>query len=342
MSSKLTEITESSPSTSPPSVLCGYGVFSELSSPSMASSRHFDPSQTYDSYKAVEVLYPACTECLARGKDCFQHYNPQSSKCHYCFIGKRPCFCTGVPTSNVRRYLWSRKGGPFGKEFPVPEAPTPNGTSGYSHFTGSRQWDVARWTNFGGPIPVGGRPIYSSPEVPISKINAEVVVKRIRRISDSPTDPDAEGSDEFDGEEVVVVPHSVDHQSSTSSSQPIANRFQSQVIPSTPRSFQPVIASIPPASPSSSHARPALNQAVRPSPNQQPTKSPITASQQLQPMASSSRRRDGLSSLPFPAAQLFQRRDHWPIQITREDPNAASEKQEAVARVFRRGDYVCK
>ncbi|MBW0580569.1 hypothetical protein O181_120284 [Austropuccinia psidii MF-1] len=82
MCSKLTELNESSPSAPPPSVLCGSGVFSRLSSPSMASSGHFDPYQTYDSYKAVEVLDPACTECLARGKDSFQDYNPQSSKCH--------------------------------------------------------------------------------------------------------------------------------------------------------------------------------------------------------------------------------------------------------------------
>ncbi|MBW0576617.1 hypothetical protein O181_116332 [Austropuccinia psidii MF-1] len=167
MSSKLTELTESSPSAPPPSVLCGSGIFSQLSSPSMASFGHFDPSQTYDSYKA----------------------------CHYCFIGRRPCCCTGVPTSNVRRYLWSRKDGPFGKELPVSEAPTPDGTSGYSHLTVSRQRDVERWTNVGGPIPIVGRQIYSSSAVPISRINTEGVVKRIRRIADSPTDPDAEGSD---------------------------------------------------------------------------------------------------------------------------------------------------
>ncbi|MBW0567858.1 hypothetical protein O181_107573 [Austropuccinia psidii MF-1] len=211
----------------------------------MASSGPFDPSQTYDSYKAVEVLDPACTECLARGKDCFQHYSPPSSKCHYCFIGKRPCCCTGVPASQVRRYLWSRKDGPYGKDFTVSEAPTPDVASGYSHLTGSRQRDVARCTNVGGPIPVGGRPIYSSSEVPISRINTEEVVKIIRRISDSPTDPDSEGSDELDGEEVVVVTHSVGHQLSTSSSQPLSNRFQSQVIPSNPRTLQPVLASIP-------------------------------------------------------------------------------------------------
>ncbi|MBW0557132.1 hypothetical protein O181_096847 [Austropuccinia psidii MF-1] len=178
--------------------------------------------------------------------------------------------------------------------------------------TGSRQRDVARWTNVGGPIPFGGRPIYSSAEVPISRINTEGVVKRIRRIADSPTDPDAEGSDELD------------------------------VIPSTTRTFQPVLApiptTIPPSSPSTSHARPSFNPALRPSPSQQPRSSPITTSQQLQPMASSNRRRDGLSPLPFPGAQVFQRRDHRPIQITREDSNTASENQEAVARLFRRVD----
>ncbi|MBW0570196.1 hypothetical protein O181_109911 [Austropuccinia psidii MF-1] len=307
MSSKLTELTEPSPSALPPSVLCGSGVFSQLSSPSMASSGHFDPFQTYDQYRAVEILAPACTECLANGKDCFQHYNPQSSKFHYCFIGKKPCPCTRVLSSNVRR-----------------------------------QRDVERWTSVGGRIPVGGRPIYSSSEVPISRINTEEVVKRIRRIADSPTDPDAEGSDELDGEEAVVAPHSVGHPSRNSSAQPLANIFQSQVIPSTSRTFQPVLASIPTtiphSSPSTSHARPALNPAVRPSPSQQPRNSPITTSQQLQPVASSIRRRDGLSPLPFPAAQVFQRRNCWPIQITREDPNTESENQEAVARLFRRVD----
>ncbi|MBW0562822.1 hypothetical protein O181_102537 [Austropuccinia psidii MF-1] len=128
MSSKQTELTESSPSTMPPSVLCGSGALSQLASPSMASSGHFNPSQTYDGYKAVEFLDPACTECLVKGKDCFQHYYPQSSKCHYSFIGKKPCCCPGVQASNFRRYLWSRNNGPFGKEFPVSDPTTPDGT----------------------------------------------------------------------------------------------------------------------------------------------------------------------------------------------------------------------
>ncbi|MBW0579631.1 hypothetical protein O181_119346 [Austropuccinia psidii MF-1] len=73
---------------------------------------------------------------------------------------------------------------------------------------------------------------------------------------------------------------------------------------------------IPPLSPTTSHARPALNPAVRPSPVQPSRISPMPTSHQLQPEASSSRRRD----------------------VTRGDPNAASENQDAVARLFRRVD----
>ncbi|MBW0572835.1 hypothetical protein O181_112550 [Austropuccinia psidii MF-1] len=179
------------------------------------------------------------------------------------------------------------------------------------------QRDVARWTNVGGPIPVGGRPIYSSSEVPISRINTEGIVKIIRQISDSPPDLDAEGSDELDGEEAEVVPNSADNPSNTSPSQPPAKRFQSQVIPSTPRTFQPTFStiptSIPRASPHSSHTRPALNPAVRPSPIRKSRNPPIVTSQQLHPVASTSRGREELSPLPFPATQVFQRRDQWPI-----------------------------
>ncbi|MBW0587530.1 hypothetical protein O181_127245 [Austropuccinia psidii MF-1] len=204
------------------------------------------------------------------------------------------------------------------------------------------QRDVARWTNVGGPIPAGGRPIYSSSEVPISRINIEGIVKKIRQIADSPPDPDAEGSDELDGEEVEAIPYSAGQPSNDSPSQPPSKRFQSQVIPSTPRNFQPTLAtistSIPPASPHSSHTRPALNQAVRPSPIQQSRNSPVVNSQLLQPVSSTSRRRDKLSPLPFPATQVFQHRDQWPIRVTREDPNMASDNQDAVARLFRRVD----
>ncbi|MBW0525518.1 hypothetical protein O181_065233 [Austropuccinia psidii MF-1] len=143
MSSKLTEITESSPSSPPPSVLCGSGILSQLASPwSMASSGHFDPAQTYDGYKR--------------------------------------------------------------------------------------------------------------------------------------------NSDELDGEEVEVVHNSVGHQYSTSSSHPPTKRFQSHIIASTPRTFQPTLAtiptSLPPSSQSSSTTRPALIPAVRPSPIHQSRNSPIVTS----------------------------------------------------------------
>ncbi|MBW0475496.1 hypothetical protein O181_015211 [Austropuccinia psidii MF-1] len=101
MSSKLTELTSSSPSVPPQSVLCGYGILSQLGSPwSVASSGNFDPSQIYDGYKVVE----------------------------------KPCHFPGMPDYNVRQYLWSKKDGPFGNEFPVSEAHTPDGTPGYSSF----------------------------------------------------------------------------------------------------------------------------------------------------------------------------------------------------------------
>ncbi|MBW0559973.1 hypothetical protein O181_099688 [Austropuccinia psidii MF-1] len=85
-----------------------------------------------------------------------------------------------------------------------------------------------------------------------------------------------------------------------------------QKIPSTPRNFQPALSAIPTSlphsSPSSSHTRPAINPEVRPS--------PIVTSQQLQPDASSSRRREELSPSPFPAAQVFHQRDHCPIRVS--------------------------
>ncbi|MBW0498137.1 hypothetical protein O181_037852 [Austropuccinia psidii MF-1] len=101
--------------------------------------------------------------------------------------------------------------------------------------TGSNKREVARWTNVGGCIPIGGRPIYPRSEVPISRINTEGVAKRIRQIADSPTNPNAEGS-----EDIEVLLCSAGQQSSTSPSQAAAKIFQSQVIPSTPRNFQPV------------------------------------------------------------------------------------------------------
>ncbi|MBW0509687.1 hypothetical protein O181_049402 [Austropuccinia psidii MF-1] len=298
MSSKLTELTESSPSALPPSVLCG-----------LASSVNC----LHPPWLLLDILI------LPKHMKATMQLRPLILLVLRFWQGARISFNTKILDLQSAITVILERGHVVipGCQLliPVPEEPTPDGTSGYSHLTVSRKRDVARWTNVGGPIPVFGRPIYSSSEVQISRINTEGVVKRIRRISDSPTDPDAEGSDDLAGGEFVVVPHS---------------------------KFPTVLASIAtcltPASPSPSHARPALNQAVRPSPNQKPRNSPITTSQQLQPMASSSRRRDGLAPLPFPAAQVFQRRDGWPIPITREDPNGESENQEAVARLFRRVD----
>ncbi|MBW0579605.1 hypothetical protein O181_119320 [Austropuccinia psidii MF-1] len=134
MSSKLTELTDHSPSVLPPSVFCGSGILTQWGSPwSMASFGHFDPSQTYDGYKEVEILDPACTECLMKGEEFLQNFNLKSSKCHF-FVGKKSCCYPEIPAPNVKRYLWSNKDGPFGKEFPVSEAPTPDGTSGYSNW----------------------------------------------------------------------------------------------------------------------------------------------------------------------------------------------------------------
>ncbi|MBW0525941.1 hypothetical protein O181_065656 [Austropuccinia psidii MF-1] len=103
------------------------------------------------------------------------------------------------------------------------------------------QRDVARWTDVGGPIPVGGRPIYSSSEVPISRINTEGIVQIIRQIANSPPYLDAEGSDELDGEDVEVLPNSPGHPSNNSLSQPPAKRFQTQIIPSTPENSNPLL-----------------------------------------------------------------------------------------------------
>ncbi|MBW0546949.1 hypothetical protein O181_086664, partial [Austropuccinia psidii MF-1] len=146
----------------------------------------------------------------------------------------------------------------------------------------------------------------------ISRINNDGFVKQIRRIANSPPNPAAEGSDELDGKEFEVVPNSAGHPVNSSPSHPPPKRLQIHIIHNTPRNFQPTLATISPASPNPSHTRPALNQAVRPSPIPQPRNSPMVTSQQPQPVANTSRRR--------------------------EDPNTASENEDAVARLFRRVD----
>ncbi|MBW0485027.1 hypothetical protein O181_024742 [Austropuccinia psidii MF-1] len=55
------------------------------------------------------------------------------------FILLNPCRCPGSAASNIRRYLWSKKDGPFGKEFQASEVQTPDATSGYSDCRGMWQ-----------------------------------------------------------------------------------------------------------------------------------------------------------------------------------------------------------
>ncbi|MBW0553102.1 hypothetical protein O181_092817 [Austropuccinia psidii MF-1] len=77
---------------------------------------------------------------------------------------------------------------------------------------------------------------------------------------------------------------------------------------------------------------------MRPSPIPQPRNSPMVTSQQLQPVASSSRRREDQLPFRFPATQVFEGREHWPIWVTREDPNMENEGKDSVARLFTRVD----
>ncbi|MBW0491500.1 hypothetical protein O181_031215 [Austropuccinia psidii MF-1] len=149
--------------------------------------------------------------------------------------------------------------------------------------TKSRKRDVARWINVGEPLCIGNRPIQSSSGVSISSINNKGVVKRIRRIFDSPTNPDSEGNDELDDVEVEVLKQSIDHLSSALPTQPSSKRFYSQVITSTPRNFQLLLStntsSIPPPSPNTTTSRPSLASKMCPSPIPQPRPSPVLTSQ---------------------------------------------------------------
>ncbi|MBW0489324.1 hypothetical protein O181_029039 [Austropuccinia psidii MF-1] len=97
---------------------------------------------------------------------------------------------------------------------------------------------------FWGPIATGGRSIYSISEVPFSRFNNQFFVETIRQTSDSPTDPDAEGSDELDGKEVEVLNPLAGHSSSSSRTQTPAKKGHSQVIPSAPRNFQPILSTV--------------------------------------------------------------------------------------------------
>ncbi|MBW0515061.1 hypothetical protein O181_054776 [Austropuccinia psidii MF-1] len=71
-----------------------------------------------------------------------------------------------------------------------------------------------------------------------------------------------------------------------------------------------------------------------------PTAQEITdsPSHQLQPVASTSQRREAWLTLTFPSAQVFLNWEFWPIRVTREDPTVVNEGQDGVSRLFRRVD----
>ncbi|MBW0474699.1 hypothetical protein O181_014414 [Austropuccinia psidii MF-1] len=168
------------------------------------------------------------------------------------------------------------------------------------------------------------------------------MVKIIRKSAYSPANPAAEGSNDLDGEEVEVINPLVGHYSSSSPSQPPFKKFHNHIIPSTPKNFQPVLSSLPsstpPPSPKPSTSSPFLALPMKPCPIPQPRTSPILTSHKSQPVASTSQRREAWSLLPFPATQVFQKRESWPIRVTREDPTVVNESQYSLAKLFRSVD----
>ncbi|MBW0472594.1 hypothetical protein O181_012309 [Austropuccinia psidii MF-1] len=117
----------------------------------------------------------------------------------------------------------------------------------------------------------------------------------------------------MDGEEAEVVHPFIGHQSRASPSQPSSKGFQSQILLITPRNIQKVLctipSSVPPPSPNPSTSRPSLASPLRPPPIPQARNTPMVTSQKLKPVASSIQRIEERSPLPFPATQVFQRRE---------------------------------
>ncbi|MBW0572153.1 hypothetical protein O181_111868 [Austropuccinia psidii MF-1] len=136
-----------------------------------------------------------------------------------------------------------------------------------------------------------------------------------------------------------MVNQSIGHLQSSYPPQPPVKEFHSKVIISTPTNFQPVLStipySIPPPSPNPPTSRTSLAFPNRsPIPYSRP--SPMPSSKQLKPVESTSRRREDIVTLAFLATQVFQRRESWPVRVTREDPNISNEAQYSVFTIFHR------
>ncbi|MBW0485259.1 hypothetical protein O181_024974 [Austropuccinia psidii MF-1] len=198
MSSKLTDLTESLPSVPPPSVLCGSDILSQW----LLLATWILPKRMMI-MKRLRFLILLVTSFWQKERIFFNITIQDIQSVTFALLGRSHVIILDhqLPTSEgiygVGKMGLLRKSSQFMRPLPLM---VPQGIP--------IKRDVAGWTNVGGPILVGGRPIYSSPEVPISRINTEGGVKRIRKISDSPPDPDAEGSDELDGEEAEVVHNS--------------------------------------------------------------------------------------------------------------------------------------
>ncbi|MBW0552908.1 hypothetical protein O181_092623 [Austropuccinia psidii MF-1] len=170
----------------------------------------------------------------------------------------------------------------------------------------SRKRDFQRCTNFGGAIPTSWRPIYFILKVPIFRINSQVVVKRIKRISDLETTPYGNGSDDLHCEEFEFVNQTIGQIQNSSPSHPPSRKFHIQLIPSTPRNFQFKLITIPSSFPQpspkpSTTRKPALASQISPSPIPPPTN--------LQPVSRNSNC-SGVEKfpLPYPITKLFQLR----------------------------------
>ncbi|MBW0547397.1 hypothetical protein O181_087112 [Austropuccinia psidii MF-1] len=115
----------------------------------------------------------------------------------------------------------------------------------------------------------------------------QVVVKIIQNVSYLTTNPDAEGSDELDGEGVELLNEYTGKFTKSSPTQLPVKNLKRKIIPSTPRKIQPFIPSIPSSIPSPSQnpstATPSLASPISPPPIPHPRTSPMIAYQKLQP-----------------------------------------------------------